>query len=253
MKKTIIIIVSVILILALAVGLGFYVNNKNEEKSETETVTQKGEFDIDFNNENNGDNNAPLKIKDESETKIEAVKNNPKAQVEITVDGKIKIESISRLEGRLCVTVKNISSKSIEYAMLKVSTGKEELHFKITALLKGKTAILICTENEDYNKDTYYTGWQLSDVTEFKEEPDLHKDKFQITAENGYITIKNKTLKSYENPVYICYKRKIDGILNGTETRRVTVDDLNRKEERRLSVPNFNVSECEIIFIDYDK
>lgn len=265
-KKIVIIICSAVVALAAIIGaVVFILINNNNKKSadsldfETVTVTQneattkeygKDEFDI---KENESGEQQVIKGDELNKPQIDIKVPTKKSQIGIVLDNTLKIDSIAELNGRFCVIVENISKKDIEYAKLTFSAGNNKTYCKIVGLMSGQRGILSCEDNLKYNKDEYYVNWQITDPVFYDEKPQMHSNKFEITENQGEITIKNKSFLRVNGPIYIVYQRTSDGMNICSEARRVKLDKLKMREEKTVKISGYNPDTCEIIFIDYGK
>ena len=264
-KKSIIISCLAIIALAaviLAVVLIFTKNDKEDLQSQLdyETVTIEdvepvtknyGKDEFDIKEDENGKQEL-IKGDELQKPNIDIKKPSDNAQLGITLDNTLRIDSIAELDGRFCVIVENISKRDIQSAALTFAVGNQKTHCKIVALMSGQRAILFCENNIKYNKDEYYVNWELLNPVFYQEKPQMHEDRFEISINGDEITLKNKSLLRAKGPIYIVMQRVSDGMNICSEARRVKLDTIGMQKEATVRVPGFNTTDYKVVFIDYD-
>ena len=171
---------------------------------------------------------------------------------EINVDGWLKITDVYEYDGRLAVVAENVSDKAVEYALLTVTDMTEVYTFDISALLCENKVVLMCNENKGYNPDAVYTGWKTENVVHFEKTPIMNEDKFELSVVNGSISLKNISGTDITSDIYIYYKEKTDGMLNGNITRRICISGLKADSKTFVKAEKLNENNCQIIFTQYD-
>ena len=179
--------------------------------------------------------------------------NKPVQSDDSKIDGWLKILSVGDYGGKLSFTIENASKDDIEYAIISCSTGEYTVSFKVTALMAGQKALIICTEDEAYNKNTNYNNWKVENKILYSEKPSLCNDVFNISTEDGAVTVKNISNKNINGTIYIYYKRVDNGVYIAPETYRTKIDGLKKGESKTTSAAHFTKGVHEIIFIDYEK
>ena len=185
---------------------------------------------------------------DNTATTVEPYAN---AQLGITVDSWLKIHEITECDGRVAVVVENLSETDVEYAKLTVKTSVEELSFNVSALLSGTKAILICNQDVGSDPEENYTLWEIKDKLVFEKSPSMHEDEIKITVTDGSISLENISDADISSDIYVCYKEKKNGLLNGSATGRFKISGLNANSQTFVKAEKLNENNCQIIFIEY--
>ena len=171
---------------------------------------------------------------------------------EINVDGWLKITDIYEYDGKLAVVAENVSDTAVEYALLTVTDMNEVFTFDISALLCGTKAVLLCNENKGYNPDAVYTGWKTENIVNFEKTPVMNEDKFEVSVANGSVSLKNISGSDITSDIYIYYKEKINGVLDGNVTHRICISGIKADSKTFVKAEKLNEDNCQIIFTQYD-
>lgn len=257
-KKLLSIIISAAIIILIASVAAFcIVNNKKAEISNetasqtleqetlaeetfTEKVTSVGIVETLKPTQNKKPNKAPNN-------------GNNAVKESIIIDETLKVLSVLDYGGRLSVTLENISSKDLEYSVLKCTANGTPVTFKITALLSGKKAVAVCNEDIKYEKNIDLKDWSLEDKAFYASRMSIDEKVFKVQTQTGAIKVTNVSDKDIDGKIYICYKKSQHGIYFADETFRVKIEN-GIKAGETVAVPanRFTQGTHEIIFIDYD-
>ena len=176
-----------------------------------------------------------------------------KSQLNVSVDDTLKIIEIDEYYGRLAVVVENVSGKDIEYAQLSVNTRSKVLTFKISALLKGTKAVLLCNEEVGMDTNEIYSLWQTKDIIYFEKSPAIDNEKLDINITKGSISVKNISGTDIDGDIIIYYKDKKDALVNGSVTYKIRISGLKSDSETFIKTPDIDETNCQIIFTEYDE
>lgn len=174
------------------------------------------------------------------------------SESDLTVDGWLKITKIFEYDGKLAVIAENISDTDVEYALLTVKTKENSFSFDASVLLHGEKVLLVCNEASGFNPEEIYTGWKTENVLDFAETPVMHDDKYEVRVTDGSISVKNISGEDISSDIYIYYKEKADGYLNGNITRRVRIAGLKAGSQTYVNATGINENNCQIMFTEYD-
>ncbi len=174
------------------------------------------------------------------------------ANLNINVDGWLKITKIYEYNGRLAVVAENVSDTDVEYALLTVKSGTDSFTFNISALMQKTKALLVCNEAVGFDSHDIYTGWKTENVVNFKETPVMNNDKFDICVTDGSISVKNISGNDITSDILIYYKQKQDNLLNGSVTHRIRISGLGTGAQTYVKADSLNENNCQIIFTEYD-
>lgn len=174
-----------------------------------------------------------------------------KPSTDINVDSWLKISEITEYKGRLAVVAENISADDVEYAVLTVKNGNETYSFNASVLLRNTKVMLICNENVGFDADAVYTLWKTDNILNFATPPSMNEDVLEINVQNGSVSVKNISDKDIDSDIFIYYKDKTDGILNGSITRRIRISGLSTSAKTFVNIPELNEENCIIMFTQY--
>ena len=174
-----------------------------------------------------------------------------KPSTDINVDSWLKISEITEYKGRLAVVAENISADDVEYAVLTVKNGNETYSFNASVLLRNTKVMLICNENVGFDADAVYTLWKTDNILNFATPPSMNEDVLEINVLDGSVSVKNISDKDIDSDIFIYYKDKTDGILNGSITRRIRISGLAASAKTFVNTPELNENNCIIMFTQY--
>lgn len=129
----------------------------------------------------------------------------------------------------LSVILTNNSEKTLQIASLTLLVnGQDEASFVASNVAPGASVMVMESTRREYQKGDQFT--LESTAVGFLDEASLMKDKFQITGEDGKLTVTNLTKESYEK-IYVYYKYiQLGGAYLGGITYRVPVENLGPGE-----------------------
>lgn len=147
------------------------------------------------------------------------------------------------------IRVVNNTDTAVRYALITASTTAGELHFTATTLLPGRPVILLESGKAPYTGGEL-TGIMISDKVLFNDPPQLYQSVFEITPEDGYITLRNISHEDVNGEIYVYFKRVDNSGLLGGITYRVGFSDLAAGASLTRAASNMRVSDCAILFIE---
>lgn len=158
------------------------------------------------------------------------------------------------LDSVLSATFVNHGEKTLQYAKVNVAIDGKTYTFDISTLPVGKTVRAF-----DLNKQS--VPEQIEDINSiaataqhlafFAEEPTVHSDKFQITANDSYITVKNISGEDITGEISVFFKNKSGNAYFGGITYRVRVSGLKAGEELSGYSSHASQNNSEIMFVQY--
>lgn len=197
------------------------------------------------------DNKLQSGVADETVQSEDITADISEIKTDINVGGWLKITKIYEYDGRLAVVAENLSD-DVEYARLTVKNKNELLSFTVSALLQGAKSVLLCNESVGFDPYAAYALWQIEDVVYFEKTPEMNNDKFETNITDGSISVRNVSGEDIASDIFIYYKEKENGLLNGSFTNRIRVSDLKADSQTYVRIPGINESNCQIIFTEYD-
>ncbi|MGN1349194.1 MAG: hypothetical protein ACI4VI_09645, partial [Acutalibacteraceae bacterium] len=168
-------------------------NNSAENKSEENNSVNNGEDSSAAEEIITAAPTSPTETEKTSDNELSDYKSDEKASVTLKnfiADRCLKIESIGESDGVLCIAVKNVSDKDIEYCVLKCKAGNEEASFSFSVLPKNQTAVAVERNKLKFTEDMVLTAWRVEDRVDFENDISLHDDVFEIMGEGNSIEIK---------------------------------------------------------------
>ncbi len=178
-------------------------------------------------------------------------KENTNSQIGLIVDSWLKVISLGERDGKLCAFVRNISDIDVQYAVLSVVCDGETLMFPLTTLTAGSNAVLNCDANVSFSENAQYHSWKITDKMLFEEELSLHADIFEITGEDGFITVKNISDKHIEGTIFVYFKDVKDGIFVDGITYRIRINGLEKDAEIKVQSNNYKKDISKVLFVTY--
>lgn len=155
------------------------------------------------------------------------------------------------VSGVLMCIVTNEGDRAVEYAQLQLHDGKRDIPFTLTALLPGRSVVLLAQDKMAYDKDAAYTATMAESVAFFANEPSLQADRLKIQGLDGGMNITNISDKDITGDVVIYYKNvAADGLLYGGITYRTRISGgIKAGELKQGMTQHFSVKGSEVLFV----
>ncbi len=148
----------------------------------------------------------------------------------------------------LAVIVTNNGNEDLQYVEFYLPAGEERYHFTISVLPAGATA-LVMEKNAKAYPDVTFTQAEDVVTTYFSEPMSAEPEHFKIEGVQGLLTITNLG-KSFETPLYVCYRTIEDGIYIGGVAYRVTVKGgMKEGEYRQMGAPHYSPENSHILWV----
>lgn len=144
--------------------------------------------------------------------------------------------------------ITNNSDKMLQIAEITFQVNKKDTAvFKVTDLPAGTSTLALESNKREFSEEDAYTYGETA--TAYIEQPSLEEDKFELETEDGKITLKNKTDKSYEK-VYVYYKYvQIGGAYLGGITYRTPFENVPAGGEAEAVAAHFNPESSKIMAV----
>lgn len=144
--------------------------------------------------------------------------------------------------------ITNNSDKMLQIAEISFKVNeKDTAVFKVTDLPAGTSTLALESNKREFSEEDAYTYGETA--TAYIEQPSLEEDKFELETEDGKITLKNKTDKSYEK-VYVYYKYvQIGGAYLGGITYRTPFENVPAGGEAEAVAAHFNPESSKIMAV----
>lgn len=144
--------------------------------------------------------------------------------------------------------ITNNSDKMLQIAEISFQVNeKDTAVFKVTDLPAGTSTLVLESNKREFSEEDAYTYGETA--TAYIEQPSLEEDKFELETEDGKITLKNKTDKSYEK-VYVYYKYvQIGGEYLGGITYRTPFENVPAGGEAEAVAAHFNPESSKIMAV----
>lgn len=155
------------------------------------------------------------------------------------------------VSGVLMCIVTNEGDRAVEYAQLQLHDGEKDIPFTLTALLPGRSVVLLAQDKTAYDKDAAYTATMAESVAFFANEPSLQADRLQIQGLEGGMNITNISKEDITGDVVIYYKNvAADGLLYGGITYRTRISGgIKAGELKQGMTQHFSVKGSEVLFV----
>lgn len=150
----------------------------------------------------------------------------------------------------MCI-VRNDGDRAVEYAQLKLNDGQKDIPFTLTALLPGRSVVLLATDRATYDKAATYTTAMAESVAFFSYEPSLQAERLKIQGLDGGLNITNISDADITGDVVIYYKNVAsDGLLYGGITYRTRISGgIKAGELKQGMTQHFSVKGSEVLFV----
>lgn len=155
------------------------------------------------------------------------------------------------VSGVLMCIVRNDGDRAVEYAEIKLNDGQKDIPFTLTALLPGRSVVLLATDRTAHDNSATYTATMAQSVAFFSYEPSLQADRLQIQGLDGGMNITNISDKDIAGDVVIYYKNvAADGLLYGGITYRTRISGgIKAGELKQGMTQHFSVKGSEVLFV----
>lgn len=182
-------------------------------------------------NEEEGDESVKEILVSDSNLKIESVGSYSGIFIEDGSD-----EPVTNVAAML---ITNNSEQMLQIAEVTFKVNETETAtFKVTNLPAGTSTLALETNKREFKDTDSYTYGET--VTGYTEPLGMEEDKFEMTAEKGKITLKNKSDQSYEK-VYVYYKYvQLGGAYLGGITYRTPFENVEPGAEVEAIAAHFN-------------
>ena len=153
--------------------------------------------------------------------------------------------------GVLMCIVRNDGDRGVEYAELTLNDGAVQAHFTITALLPGRSVVLLAQDRAPYNEKAEYTADMAQKVAFFASQPSLQADLLKIQGLDGGLNVTNISKKDITGDVVIYYKNVAsDGLLYGGITYRTRISGgIKAGELKQGMTQHFRLGGSEVLFV----
>lgn len=161
--------------------------------------------------------------------------------------------SFEEKQGVVALKVTNIGEKDIQLLRICVTTSEKELFFEITTFRAGTTVVVLEKNAQTLSENEKLFEFRAENRVDFTHELSVHEDVFVLQANNGTINLKNISKTDINSDIFVYYKKKdADGNYFGGMTFRTrAAGGLGVDEIAQLPASNFNLSDSEVLFVDY--
>lgn len=161
--------------------------------------------------------------------------------------------SFEEKQGVVALNVTNTGEKDIQLLRIYVTTSEKELFFEITTFLAGATVVVLEKNAQTLSENEKLFEFRAENRVDFSHELSVHEDVFILQANNGTINLKNISKTAIDSDIFVYYKKKdSDGNYFGGKTFRTrAAGGLGVDEIAQLPASNFNLSDSEVLFVDY--
>ncbi len=152
------------------------------------------------------------------------------------------------VEGIMFIVMKNNSSRDLQYADIKVTSGDKEFLFTASNIPSGSSVMLL--EKNRQKSEKKITSTETENVVFFDKNMDIKKSLFRIQQLDGAINLINISGKDITEDVYLYYKNGGDGFYYGGITYLAKVTGgMKADEVKQLSTKHFLSGDSQIVNI----
>lgn len=148
-----------------------------------------------------------------------------------------------------CIRVKNNGESDVQYAHITLTRGSESYNFDLSTLPVGETVQALELERQKLPENTAELTAAVTLFAPFDEPLSMHSDKFEISASDSTVTIKNISGEDYSQ-VYVYYKNSGSDMLIGGITYRVGTP-LAAGESINCYTSHYSDSASRLLFVSY--
>ncbi len=161
--------------------------------------------------------------------------------------------SFEEKQGVVALKVSNTGEKDIQLLRIHVTTSEKELLFEITTFRSGATVIVLEKNAQTLSENEKLLEFKAEDRVDFTHTLSVHEDVFVLQANNGTFNLKNISKSAIDSDIFVYYKKKdADGnYFGGTTFRTRVAGGLDAGEIAQLPASNFNLSDSEVLYVDY--
>ena len=155
------------------------------------------------------------------------------------------------VSGVLMCIVRNDGDRAVEYAQIALSDGQRETPFTLTALLPGRSVVLLAQDKTEYSQSASYTATMAESVAFFVSEPSLQADRLKIQPLSGGMNVRNISQSDIAGDVVVYYKNvAADGLLYGGITYRTRITGgIKAGELKQGMTEHFRLNGSEVLFV----
>lgn len=155
------------------------------------------------------------------------------------------------ISGVLMCVVRNDGDRAVEYAQIALSDGQREIPFTLSALLPGRSVVLLATDKTEYSQNANYTATMAQNVAYFTTEPSLQAERLKIQPLSGGMNITNISGSDITGDVVVYYKNvSADGLLYGGITYRTRISGgIKAGELKQGMTEHFTLGGSEVVFV----
>ncbi len=187
------------------------------------------------------DNNAEIPLLDQM--KITKISNMSGVFVEDGND--TEVDSVG------AIILENTGSRTIQLANVNLIIDGESYTFSVTTLPPQKSAVLQELDKKTLPEEYSKISADTDSVVLFDKEPDLYENIFEITGEQGAVTIKNISDTAINGPIYIYYKNTCEDGYAGGITYRTQIPTLDAGATFSANTSHFYSGNSQVMFVDY--
>lgn len=161
--------------------------------------------------------------------------------------------SFEEKQGVVALKVTNTGEKDIQLLRIYATTSEKELFFEITTLPAGATVTVLEKNAQTITKNEKLLEFRAENRVDFNKKLSLYENIFILQANNGTINIKNISEKDIDTDIFVYYKKKEDdgNYFGGMTFRTRAAGGLGAGKIAQLPASNFNLSDSEVLFVDY--
>lgn len=157
------------------------------------------------------------------------------------------------VEKMLSATFVNEGEKTIQYASVQVSIGKEQFSFTFSTLPAGAGVHVYEKDKKAVSLNSDTISAEAEYIAYFEEEPSLYEKELEIKVTDGMIAVKNISKSNIDKEISVYYKTVSNGFFVGGITYRFRIPGgIDAGEEYSGSALHASEKTTKVMFVTYE-
>lgn len=238
--------------------------NKKEEGKEGSTEVSESAVSetiegVSEETSNNTNDNTPDSTKEENDEQISG-SSASQNKSPLILEGNIRICEIGKYIGSFVEDgsdefVENVmmivlENQGDQYIQLANVTVNNQYMFEVTTLFPGEKIMVLEKNRTPYVENMSVTTTSIDDVALFREVPDLCEGVLKIDIKDGMVLVSNVSGKDFSSGK-LFFKNKLNDKYLGGITYFLSLPELAKGQEVKLSSAHFREDSSELLFVTY--
>lgn len=238
-------------------------NEKEEGKEGSTEVSESAVSEtiegVSEETSNNTNDNTPDSTKEENDEQISG-SSASQNKSPLILEGNIRICEIGKYIGSFVEDgsdefVENVmmivlENQGDQYIQLANVTVNNQYMFEVTTLFPGEKIMVLEKNRTPYVENMSVTTTSIDDVALFREVPDLCEGVLKIDIKDGMVLVSNVSGKDFSGGK-LFFKNKLSDKYLGGITYFLSLPELAKGQEVKLSSAHFREDSSELLFVTY--